>query len=120
MRNAAQAILLNPTFEFWYSPLLKMEMLLQPTLEGRKQELAFYGEYFSRANCYGDLDRTFEIGWKDALKHGIPVIDALHVAAASLSRCSFLFTSEGPTKPMFRTKLTRVISILSPVRKVGL
>lgn len=85
----------------------------------------FYAEYFRNADCYGDLNRMFEIGKPEAMKHGIPVIDVLHIAAANLSRCSVLFTTEGTTKPLFRTKLVRVASILDanpnilsrPVRK---
>jgi hypothetical protein len=117
MRSVALAVVSNPTLEFWYSPLLRMELLLQPTLCGRKEELQFYEKYFKGANCFGDLDRTFEIGWRDALKHGIPVVDALHVAAANLARCKVLFTTESPTKPIFRTKLTQVVSILNPLHK---
>jgi predicted nucleic acid-binding protein len=53
----------------------------------------------------------FEIGGKEAMKHGISVIDALHVAAANLARCKVLVTTEKPTKPIFRTNLVRVVSI---------
>ena len=60
---------------------------------------------------YGDLDRTFQIGAQDAKRHGIPVVDALHIAAANLSRCVALITAEKPTKPLFRTKLVRVVSL---------
>jgi hypothetical protein len=42
---------------------------------------------------------------------GIAVIDALHVAAAHLSRCAALVTTEKPTKPIFRTSLVRVVGI---------
>jgi hypothetical protein len=59
----------------------------------------------------------FEIGEKDAMRHGIPVMDALHVSAANLSKCKVLVTSERPTKPLFRTKLVRVVSILTPATK---
>lgn len=53
----------------------------------------------------------FEIGEREATTHGISVIDALHIAAANLARCKLLITTEKPTKPMFRTKLVRVVSI---------
>jgi len=82
--------------------------------------LDFYQEYFSHANCYGDLNRTYEIGNQDSLKHGIPVVDAMHVAAANLSKCKILFTAERPTGQLFRTKLVTVVSILTPVKKTAL
>ncbi len=52
-----------------------------------------------------------EIGQPEAIKHGIPVIDALHVAAANLARCEILVTTEKTTKPIFRTTLVTVVSI---------
>src|SRR5438132_205028 len=99
IRKAALAILSEPDFEFWYSPLIQLEATLQPSHNNRKFEMEFYREYFSTASCFGDITRIFEIGSREALKHGIPVLDALHVAAANLSRCKFLFTTEAPTKP---------------------
>jgi hypothetical protein len=117
MRESALAILSNPDFEFWYSTLLKLELTLQPAHQRRKLELAFYDAYFKSADCFGDLNRIFEIGAPEAVKHGIPVLDVLHIAAASLSKCKTLFTTEGPTKPLFRTNLVRVVSILSPTTK---
>lgn len=96
-------ILSEPNIEFWYSPLLKLETILLPSHYRNKSELAFYDEYFKHAQCYGDLDRIFEIGQPEAIKHGIPVIDALHVAAANLARCRILITTEKTTRPIFRT-----------------
>ena len=89
---------------------------LQPTHHKRKLELEFYTEYFRHADCYGSLDRMFEAAETEALTHGIPVLDALHIAAANLSGCRWLFTSEGPTMPLLRTKLVPVVSIASPLR----
>jgi hypothetical protein len=117
MRESALAILSEPDFQFWYSPLLRLEATLQPFHHNRKLEMEFYQEYFKNAECFGDLNRIFEIGSPDAMKHGIPVMDALHIAAANLSRCKILFTTESPTKPLFRTKLVKVASILTPLSK---
>jgi len=106
-------VLSEPSLELWYSPLLRLEVTLQAEHQKNKLELEFYSEYFRHANCYGDLNRMFEIGEKDAMRHGIPVMDALHVSAANLSKCKYLVTSERPTKPLFRTKLVKVLSILT-------
>jgi hypothetical protein len=46
---------------FWYSPLLRIEVILQPTHHKRKLEIEFYAEYFRNADCYGGLDRMFEV-----------------------------------------------------------
>jgi len=55
----------------------------------------------------------YEIGAPDAKKHGISVMDALHIAAANLSNCPYFIRTENATKPMFRTKLVTVVG-LSP------
>jgi hypothetical protein len=68
-------------------PLLRLEATLQAKYHKSKIELDFYDEYFRAADCFGDLNRIFEIGSPEAEKHGIPVMDALHIAAANLSRC---------------------------------
>jgi hypothetical protein len=78
--------------------------------------MAFYNEYFGHASCWGDLDRMFEIGGKEAMKHGIALADSFHIAAANLARCPVLVTAEKSTKPMFRTRLVRVVSILEITR----
>lgn len=91
--------------------------MLQAVHHKQKLETAFYDEYFRNAQCFGDLNRIFEIGCPNALKHGIPVMDALHIATANLARCEMFFTTEGPTKPLFRTRLVKVASILTPLRK---
>jgi hypothetical protein len=116
MRAPALAILSEQSFGFWYSPLLKLEATLLATDHKGRIELDFYEEYFRVAECYGDLNRIFEIGSPDALKHGIPVMDALHIAAANLARCEVLVTTEGPTRSTFRTSLVRVAGILTPIR----
>ena len=72
-----------------------------------RDELAFYGAYFEHATCYGDLNRMYEIAEREAILHGIAVVDAFHLAAAHLTR-SILITGEKITKPMFRTRIVRV------------
>src|SRR5579862_2366171 len=111
VREPAFAILNCPLLEFWYSPFLQLEVTLQATHHKQTQELRFYDEYFRHAEMYGDLDRTLEIAAPDAKRHGISVMDALHVAAANLSNCKALITTEKPTKPLFRTSLVKVISL---------
>jgi hypothetical protein len=122
VKECAQAILSEPLFEFWYSPLLKMELTIMPTYQGHHLELAFYNAYFKSACMYGELNRMFEVGAHEAVRHGITVIDALHIAAAHLARCPVLVTGERATRPMFRTTLVKVVCLRdvlkSPVHAV--
>jgi hypothetical protein len=85
--------------------------MLHPTHHRDKLEMAFHSEYFKHATIYGELNRVFEIGEPEAMKHGIPVMDAMHIAAANLARCEILLTTETVNKPIFRTQLVRVITI---------
>lgn len=66
---------------------------------------------FENASCYGNLNHMYEIGSPDAMKHGITVVDALHIACANLAKCEVLLTTETVNKPMFKTKLVEVVSI---------
>jgi len=118
IRGCALAVLSEPCLDFYYSPLLKLEVTLQPTHHGFTKELAFYDLYFRNSNIFGNLNHIFEVGYPEALKHGITVMDALHLAAAKLSRCQLFITTEKPTKsrtqeltPMFRSTLVKVVSI---------
>ncbi len=78
-------------------------------------------EHFNSASCMGNLNNIYYVAHPDASKHGIPVLDALHVAAAYLSKCRLLVTAEKETKPMFRTELGKVVSIrsLAETRRTG-
>jgi predicted nucleic acid-binding protein len=116
LRECAQAILSEPLFDFVYDPLLRMEVMIQPTYHRHTIEVAFYNTYFKNAMCFGQLNQMFEIGSKDAMDNGIAVVDALHIASAHLSKCAALVTAEKPTKPMFRTSLVKVVSILGVAR----
>jgi predicted nucleic acid-binding protein len=111
VREPAFAILNCPLLEFWYSPLLHLEVTLQAVHHKQTDELKFYEEYFVNANMYGDLNRMLEIAGPDEKRHGISVVDAFHVGAANLSKCAFLVTTEKQTKPLFRTSLVKVVNL---------
>jgi hypothetical protein len=51
----------------------------------------------------------FELDWEEAMTHGVKVVDALHVGAARVANCRYLFTTESANKPMFRTSSIKVI-----------
>lgn len=111
VRLPALRVLADPSRWFWYSPLVELEVLPKALYNGRKDEAGFYRAYFSEAECYGDLNRTYEIGRKEAERHGIAAIDALHLAAANLARCGEFITVERRTKPIFRSRLVKVLTL---------
>jgi predicted nucleic acid-binding protein len=112
LRNRALALLAQPDADFVFSPFLRLEVILKPTFHGNTIELDFYRAYLKAATCYGDLNRIFEIAEREALKHGIQVLDSLHLAAANLARCDAFITLEKPEKPLYRTSLVPVVRLI--------
>jgi predicted nucleic acid-binding protein len=103
----AFAILDDPTRTFAASVFLEMELL--PNSAGA--QLAFYESYFKRATVRAtDLERIVELARSEGLKHGIAAMDALHLAAAASVQAQ-LVTYERPTRPMFRSRITSLLSI---------
>lgn len=111
-RDQALALLADPGLEFVYDPFLRLEVLLQPTYNGRVLEIQFYQEYFRTAEQFGMLDRIFDLGQQECFKHGIKVMDAMHIAAARLAGCDALITLERSTSPMYRTQTVPVRRLL--------
>jgi hypothetical protein len=113
LREKCLQIIGNPARVFHYSPFLELEVTIQATHHHQTLEMEFYREYFANATCYGDLNRLFEIAREEVSRHGIPILDAMHIACANLTRCEVLVTTEKRTKPIFRTQLTRVVTASS-------
>jgi hypothetical protein len=111
LKSKALTLLADPGHTFVYDPFLKLEVLLLPTFNRREIEIQFHEAYFKSATCFGDLNRMFEIGQREAYLHGIAVLDAMHVATTHLMRCDALVTLEIPSKPMFRSNIAKVISL---------
>ena len=104
-------LLADPAHSFVYDPFLELEVLLLPKFHRRELEAEFHETYFKLATCFDDLNRLFKVGRDEAYRHGIAVLDAMHIAAAHLTGCDALVTLEKPTKPMFRTTLVQVTSL---------
>jgi predicted nucleic acid-binding protein len=54
-----------------------------------------------------------DLAYEEACTLGLSALDALHVAAAALSHCEEIVTTEKPFKPIHRFKAARVASLLS-------
>jgi predicted nucleic acid-binding protein len=111
-RSRALHVLENPARVFYYSPLLRLEVMLKPAFLQDEATLDIYRYFFKTATIFGDLNRIFEIGSKEALRYGIPVMDAMHLAAAHLTKSVFV-TNERPDKPLYRTRLVEIAHFAS-------
>ena len=86
MQTRAQAVVGEPGVDYYYSPLVRLEVMLQPSHQFRAEELIFHESFFKTAKIYGNLNHMFEIAEPEVLAHGISPMDAFHLAAAKLSR----------------------------------
>ena len=107
-RDRALRILEDGDRSFLTSPFVHLELVPKAIFNRRRLEKAFYDEYFSTAEWFGDLDRIEAAAQIEAAKSGLAAMDALHVAAAHLSGADELITTERPEKPIYRSSLVRV------------
>ena len=57
------------------------------------------------------FERIDETARREAEKHGLGAMDALHLAAAYLGNAAELITTEKPAKPMYRSGLVEVVCL---------
>jgi predicted nucleic acid-binding protein len=68
-----------------------------------------YEKYFEAAHWYRDVEKIEALAQVEATKAGLSAMDALHLAAAQLSRADEFITTEEPRKSIYRSSLVRVI-----------
>lgn len=102
----------EPHRNFFYSSFVTLETLSQAIHYGNKSREHFFRYYFNQ--CLAISDNLIEIlneARRQSEKYGIVGINACHIAAVIGSADEFC-TFEKPTKPVFRTKEIKVISLL--------
>ena len=108
--GAALALLADANRVFVSSIFVQLEVLPKPAYFGRREELAFYEEFFAGIVEWADMTLV-----PDALslaqRYGLSALDALHAAAALQLCAEELITTEQPGKPLHRVTGMRVISV---------
>ncbi len=107
------ALLGDTRRSFVYSPFTTLETLSLAIYYRKSVREQFFRSYINR--CLFVCDNLTEVlneAGRQAEKYGIVGIDACHIAAAIVSTAGEFYTFEKPTKPMFRTKEVKVISLL--------
>ena len=110
----AISFLNDPLREYVTSSFVRLEVLPKAKYHNKRAEVAFYEAFF--ANSYQRIELNtalLEFALKDACETGISGIDALHIACAEFSNAEELITAEKQTKPVHRTKLIKVVSIVT-------
>jgi len=114
LSGAALRILDDDTREFFSSQIVRLELLPKARFEKRTKEVAFYEAYF--ADCAACEPLGQELGFaaeKLAARYGLAGPDALQLAAAIRQGVEEFYTSEKPSRPMFRVKEVKVVSLFS-------
>jgi predicted nucleic acid-binding protein len=110
----ASAILADDVREFFSSQMVRLELMPKPRFERRLAEVAFYESFFAEAAAIEPL--SAELGREAetlAARYGLSGPDALQIAAAIRHGVQEFYTTEKTSKPMFRVRELKVISLHS-------
>jgi predicted nucleic acid-binding protein len=114
LTSAALRIVADDARQFITSQLVMLEVLPKARFGKQLREEAFYAAHFSEAEAIeplsAELGREAE---KLGARYGLSGPDALQIAAALRHGVREFFTTEKPTKPMFRIRELEVISLHS-------
>jgi predicted nucleic acid-binding protein len=102
----------DPDAEFASSTYVQLEVLPKAVYHKKQREVEFYEAFFDSVSVWVQPGADVaEAALEEAARAGLSAMDALHVASAAAVTANELLTSEGPTKPIHRTKLVTVRSI---------
>ena len=105
----ALQLLEEPDRVFLTSPFIHLEVVPNPIFYKKRLEQSFYDRYFNNAVWFRQLDKIEAAAQTEAAKAGLSAMDALHVAAAHLSRADEFVTTEKPDKAIHRSSLVKVV-----------
>ena len=105
----ALQLLEEPYRVFLTSPFVHLEVVPKATYYKRRLEQLFYDIYFKDAVWFREVDKIEAAAQTEAIKAGLGAMDALHLAAAHLSRADEFITTEKPAKPIHRSSLVKVV-----------
>jgi predicted nucleic acid-binding protein len=103
----------DPNRVFLTSPFVHLEVVPKAIFFRRRLERSFYDRYFTNAVWYREVDKIEVAAQTEAARAGLGAMDALHVAAAHLSRADEFITTEKPNKAIHRSSLVKVVYLFS-------
>ena len=104
----ALSFLKDPEHTFLTSPFVYLETVPKARYHRQRSEVAFYEEYFARAEWTRDVSGILKQGIEIADRDGVGPMDSLHIAAAGLLKADELVTTEKPRKSIYRARTVRV------------
>jgi len=107
------ALLSDSRRSFIYSPFTTLETLSLAIHYRKPIREQIFRRYLNHCAFISDnLTEILNEAHRQSEKYGIVGIDACHIAAAIAGSADEFYTFEKSTKPMFRTKELKVISLL--------
>ena len=109
----ALRLLEDPNRVFLTSPFVHLEVVPKAIFFKKQMERSFYDRYFKNAVWFREVDKIEAAAQTEAAKAGLGAMDALHLAAAHLSRADEFITTEKPNKAIHRSSLVKVVYLFS-------
>lgn len=103
----------DPHRVFASSIYVQLEVLPKTIYFNHRQQLITYRKYFERVKYWPrSPERILSAGFRYAQQFGLNGMDALHVAAAVMTKCDELITTEAPSSSIHRAnKLIQIITL---------
>ena len=109
----ALKLLEDPNRLFLTSPFVYLEVVPKAIFFRKQVERSFYDRYFKNAVWFREVDKIEALAQTEAAKAGLGAMDALHLAAAHLSRADEFITTEKPNKAIHRSSLVKVVYLFN-------
>jgi hypothetical protein len=108
-QDRALEFLEDPNRSLLTSPFVYLEVLPKAIFFKERLERSFYERYFRNATWCRDVARIEAVAQAEAAKTGLGAMDALHLAAAHLSRADEFITTGKPPKAIHRSTVVKVM-----------
>ncbi|GAB6057415.1 type II toxin-antitoxin system VapC family toxin [Desulfonatronum parangueonense] len=109
----ALGILDDPFRLLIVSEALWLEVMPKPIFQEEYREKAFYEAIFAHADLCPWKTNVLKSAQDLAQRYGLAAMDAIHIATAIDAGADEFISGEKPTKPMFKIKEMKTISLRS-------
>lgn len=125
LRNAVQGVgednrkalevLDDENREFIACDFVALELIPKPTFHKIQDQVSFYQTFFDNAKLRVVVSQAVtDLALRLASEHDITPLDSLIVSSAIIGGADEFITSEKPTKPMYKVKEVKVVSLYTP------
>jgi hypothetical protein len=112
--SAAWKILNDPSRSFASSVFLELELLPKPCFFKEIRERRFFEVFFASVDVRVEAsEQLARLALEEAKRIGAAAIDALHLVSAAQAGAMELITGELESKPLFRSRIVKVVSLRS-------